>query len=374
MNEISLRPLRFELAPAMRRLAVATAIAVGLACAAFAATSLWRSVGASESTENAYVKGDLTYVSTKVSGYVLSVETENNRLVGPGQIVLRIDPRDYAIAVEQSRAAIARAQADVAQIDAQTAVQQTRIGIAAAVEASARASTARANNDSERAERLVGIGGTSRADYDRARNEQVARASSLDEAQGQSKGARQQLNVLRAQRQAAEAALLAAQAQLEKAESDLAATIIRAPREGRIAARNARPGEYLSTGSRIMAVVPTRGLWVEAYLKETQIGRLEPGNRVTVRVDALPGMQFHGTLESISNGSGSEMSLIPPDNATGNFTKIVRRFPVRVLLDDGQPGMDRLGIGMSVTPRFEIGSQNHQSGREFPPIHDGVQS
>ncbi|MDB5857895.1 MAG: HlyD family secretion protein [Ramlibacter sp.] len=374
MNETSLRPSGFNLPPAMRRLAVAAAIAVGLASAAFAATSLWRSVRASESTENAYVKGDLTYVSTKVSGYVLSVETENNRLVGPGQIVLRIDPRDYEVAVEQSRAAIARAQADVAQIDAQTALQQTRIGIAAAVEASARASTARANKDSERAERLVGVGGTSRADYDRALNEQVARASSLDEAQGQSKGARQQLNVLKAQRQAAEAALLAARAQLAKAESDLAATIIRAPREGRIAARNARPGEYLSVGSRVMAVVPTRGLWVEAYLKETQVGRLEPGSRVRVRVDALPGMQFCGTLESISNGSGSEMSLIPPDNATGNFTKIVRRFPVRVLFDDGQPGMDRLGIGMSAIPRFETGSQEHRSGQECPPRHDGVQS
>jgi len=340
----------------LRRALLAAGICALLAGATYALQTGWHRYGDTERTDNAYVKGDLTYVATKVSGYVTRVDTENNQRVAPGQVLVQIDPRDYQAAVDEARAAVARATADLAQMTAQVALQRTKIQVAAVATTAARASDQRATADFQRAQRLVDQGGVSRLEFDRARNEQSSRLAELASAQGRERQEQQQLAVLEAQRQAAQAALGAAQARLARAGNDLAATTIRAPREGLVAARNVRPGEYLGAGTRLMAVVPTQGLWVEAYLKETQIGRLQRGDRVQIDVDALPELHLCGRLESLSNSSGSELALIPPDNATGNFTKIVRRFPVRIALDPGQPGLDRLGLGMSVAPRFAIGS------------------
>jgi membrane fusion protein (multidrug efflux system) len=162
------------------------------------------------------------------------------------------------------------------------------------------------------------------------------------------------------------AALRGAEAKLFRAVNDLDATTIRAPREGLIAGRNVRVGEYVTTSARLMAVAPTRNLWVEANLRETQLSRVRPGDRVRIEVDAVRDRVYCGSVESLSGASGSEFALLPPDNATGNFTKIVRRFTVRILFDPDQPALDRLAGGMSVQPMIAIGS--HADGR----AHRGV--
>nr|WP_274705474.1 HlyD family efflux transporter periplasmic adaptor subunit [Sphingomonas sp. H160509] len=153
-----------------------------------------------------------------------------------------------------------------------------------------------------------------------------------------------------------------------RARADLGRTAIVAPREGRVAARNVRLGEFVNTGTRLLAITPTKGLWVEANLRETQLPRVRPGDRVEVAVDAVPETSFCGVVEGTQGASGSEFAVIPPDNATGNFTKIARRFTVRILLDRDQPSSERLATGMSATPRIALGS--HADGRS----HGGMLS
>jgi membrane fusion protein (multidrug efflux system) len=316
-----------------RRVAIATASVAALGLAIAASYGLWHRVTPFEATDNAYVRGDLTFVAAKVPGYVVEVATENNRRVAPGQVLARIDPRDYQAAVADAEAGLAQQKAGAAQAQAH-----------------------RAGADFARAKDLVGEGAVSRSVYDQAVAEDVRGQSTLAQSLAQGAYARRQLQVLDAQRQANLAAQLGAQAKLFKARNDLSSTVITAPREGLVAARNVRLGEYVGVGTRLMAVAPTKALWIEANLRETQLSRIRAGDRVQIRVDAASDQIFCGTVESLAGASGSEFSVIPPDNATGNFTKIVRRFPVRILFDASQSGLDRLGSGMSVEPRIAIGS------------------
>lgn len=344
-----------------RRLAIATASVAALGIAIAAGYGLWHELTPFESTDNAYVRGDLTFVAAKVPGYVVEVATENNRRVAPGQVLARIDPRDYQAAVADAEATLAQQKAAALQIQAQVQLQDAQILVADAAVAAARAQSRRARADFVRTQDLVGDGAVSRSVFEQSAAEDVRAHSSLAQSLAQAAYARRQLRVLDAQRQANLAAQQGAEAKLFKARSDLSSTAILAPREGLVAARNVRLGEYVGVGTRLMAVAPTRALWIEANLRETQLSRIRAGDRVQIRVDAASDQVFCGTVESLSAASGSEFSVIPPDNATGNFTKIVRRFPVRILFDPHQPGLDRLGSGMSVQPRIAIGS--HASGK-----------
>lgn len=344
-----------------RRVAIAAASVAALGTAIAAGHGPWRQVSPFESTDNAYVRGDLTFVATKVPGYVVEVATENNQRVAPGQILARIDPRDYQAATADAEANLAQQEAAASQIDAQFQLQRAQIEVADAAVATARAQALRARSDFARAKDLVGDGAVSRSVYEQSTAEDVRARSAVIQSLAQAAFARRQLAVLEAQRQANHAAQQGAEAKLFKARNDLSSTVITAPREGLVAARNVRLGEYVGVGTRLMAVAPTRALWVEANLRETQISRIRAGDRVQIRVDAANDQVFCGTVESLSAASGSEFSVIPPDNATGNFTKIVRRFPVRILFDPRQQGLDRLGSGMSVEPRIAIGS--HASGK-----------
>lgn len=355
-NTPSAPSVRQVILHASHRILAASAIVLTLGGLVYGAYALWHGATPYERTENAYVKGDLTYVATKVSGYVLSVDTENNRKVEAGQQLLRIDPKDYEAAVADAESAVALASATLEQIGAQQTLQATQIRIAQATVTSARAQAARNLADFRRAQSLVQQGGVSRALYDQASAEHVRAASALNQNEAQAEYAKQQLTVLQAQREAAQASRDSALARLDKARNDLAATTVVAPREGRVAGRNVRLGEYVAVGTRLMAVAPTQGLWVEANLKETQLARIRPGDRVSVRVDAIPDARYCATVESVAGASGSEFAVIPPDNATGNFTKIVRRFTVRIILDPQQPGLDRLGTGMSAVPTIAIDS------------------
>jgi membrane fusion protein (multidrug efflux system) len=344
-----------------RRVVIATASVAILGIAIAASHGVWGDLSPFEATDNAYVRGDLTFVSAKVPGYVVEVATENNRRVAPGQVLAKIDPRDYQAAVADAQATLAQQKAAALQIDAQFQLQQAQIEVADAAVATARAQASRAHSDYSRANDLVGDGAVSRSVYEQATAEDVRARSAVTQSQALAAYARRQVAVLDAQREANRAAQEGAQAKLFKASNDLSSTIITAPREGLVAARNVRLGEYVGVGTRLMAVAPTRALWIEANLRETQLSRIRAGDRVQIRVDAAHDQVFCGSVESLSAASGSEFSVIPADNATGNFTKIVRRFPVRILFDPGQPGLERLGSGMSVEPRIAVNS--HVSGK-----------
>lgn len=320
------------------------------------------------STDNAYVKGDVTFLSPKVPGYVTAVLTENDRQVAPGQALVEIDPTDYRSAVADAEAAVAQAEAALRQTAAQQKLQQAQIRVADAGILAAQATAGKTRADFARSDALVGQGAVSRQLFESAQADNIRASSGVTQSQAQADYARKQLGVLDAQRLTGEAQLASARARLLRAKADLGRTQITAPREGRVAARNVRLGEFVNTGTRLLAITPTRGLWVEANLRETQLGRIRAGDRVELAVDAVPDRHFCGVVEGVQGASGSEFSVIPPDNATGNFTKIVRRFTVRILLDSGQPELERLATGMSITPRIAVGS--HRDGKS----HGGLLS
>jgi membrane fusion protein (multidrug efflux system) len=354
------------LSPALQRLLVAASATLGAGIVIFGGYALWHGVTPFEKTDNAYIKGDLTFVSTKVPGFVTAVLTENNQRVALGQVLARIDTRDFEAAERDAEALVAQQRAALAQLDAQEQLQRSQIRVADAAVASAHAQARRAQEEFVRASALVDEGGVSRSIFETAESERVRTRAALDQATAQAAYSRNQLDVIAAQRQSVGAALRGAEAKLFRARNDLEATTIKAPREGLIAGRNVRVGEYVTASARLMAVAPTQDLWVEAHLRETQLSRIRPGDRVRIDVDAVRGQAYCGSVESVSGTSGSEFALLPPDNATGNFTKIVRRFTVRILLDAGQPALDRLAGGMSVEPMIAIGS--HVDGR----AHRGV--
>lgn len=353
---------------AARRVAVAFLVA-GVATAAVAA--LYDTTPGSSgfiSTDNAFLKGDVTFISPKVPGYVTAVETENDQLVKAGQVLVRIDSTDYRSAVADAEAAVAQQHAALRQIAAQRALQAAQIEVADSSVVAARAMQLRTGADFARSDALVGEGAISRQLFEASRAENVRAVSGVAQSRAQATFARRQIGVLDAQTLAVGAQLQSAEAKLLRARADLGRTAIVAPREGRVAARNVRLGEFVNTGTRLLAITPTKGLWVEANLRETQLPRVRPGDRVEVAVDAVPDTRFCGVVEGTQGASGSEFAVIPPDNATGNFTKIARRFTVRILLDRDQPSSERLATGMSATPRIALGS--HADGRS----HGGMLS
>lgn len=352
---------RTAMSPMLKRLIVAGSAIVSSGALIYGFYAVWSGVTPFETTDNAYTKGDLTFVATKVQGYVTEVLTENHHRVAPGQVLARIDSRDFEAAMLDAQATVSQQHAALIQLDAQERLQRSQILIADAAVSSAKAQRERGEEEFRRAAALVDEGGVSRSLYEAAVAERIRTRAAFDQAVAQSQFARNQLAVIAAQRQSVTAALGGAEAKLIRARNDLDATTIRAPREGRIAGRNVRVGEFVNASTRLMAVAPTQGLWIEAHLRETQLSRIRPGDRVRIDVDALREYPFCGTVESLSAASGAEFALLPPDNATGNFTKIVRRFTVRILLDPAQPGLDRLGSGMSVRPMIAIGS--HADGR-----------
>ena len=317
-----------------------------------------------ESTDDAYVGGNVTFVAPQVSGYVTQVLTEDDRTVAPGQVLVRIDPTDYVSAVAGARAAIASGEAQIARVDAEMDLQQAQIRVADAGTEAAQAALVKAAADYGRSDALVNNGTVSRQVGDDALAEKVRARAALTESRAMAKAARKQVAVLDAEQQSALAAIQEARARLARAEADLRRTAIVAPREGRVAARNVRVGEYVSPGTRLLAITPTKDLWVDANMRETQLDRIRKGDRVQFTVDAIRDRRFCGTVEGIQGASGSDLSVLPADNATGNFTKIVRRFPIRIRLDADQPGIDRLSAGMSVLPMIAVddGSRGHLLG------------
>jgi membrane fusion protein, multidrug efflux system len=300
------------------------------------------------STNNAYVRGDVTPLSPRISGYVTEVLIEDNQAVQAGDILFRIDDRDYRARVDQAAAGVATRRALVANLTSRIELQRAVIEQAAAALQGAEADADRAGRDFARIAELTDHGWASQQRNDQVKADHLRARAKIGEAQASLAATKRQMDVLESQRPQLLADVAAANAALELAQIELDSTAVRAPADGWVGERQARVGQYVRPGTLLVAVVPQH-FWVVANFKETQIPSLNSGDRVSITVDGVPHARFTGRLESFSPASGAQFALLPPDNATGNFTRITQRIPVKITLDEGQPGFDRLRPGMSAT-------------------------
>lgn len=311
--------------------------------------------GNGKGTDNAYVRSDVTPVSTKVSGLIAEVLVADNQEVRAGDILFRIDDRDYRARVDQARAALTARRAAVASLDSSLALHRTAIGQARAAVRTAGAEADRSTRELARIEALRSEGWVTRARGDEAVASSEKALAGVAGAQAALSGAHDQVALVESQRPQLLADVEAAEAALRVAEIDLESTVVRAPADGRVAERQARKGQYVRPGTQLIALV-SRKVWVVANFKETQLREMRAGERVTLTVDAVPGRLFEGQVESLSPASGAQFALLPPDNATGNFTRIVQRIPIRIMLRPGQTGIAELRPGMSARVRREEAS------------------
>jgi len=334
-----------------------------------------------QSTNDAYVRGDITNISARVTGYAVDVLVDDNMPVKAAQVIARIDPRDFRMSVERSQAALDQAKASLDQIGAQRELQKSKILVAEAALRSAQAQTKNAELALERAATLAARSYATQASVDADTAAAAQARSAVDQAQANIAFEREQLVVIdsneagaRAQIESAEAALLSAKFALEDTE-------VWAPIDGIVASRKTRVGEYVTAGTRMLSIVPVSDLWIEANYRETQIGRMKVGDPARVSVDTHPGQPLCGYVASIAPASGSEFALIPPDNATGNFTKIVRRFTARIRFNASEANAVLVRPGMSVETEVAVSTEDNapaakrarRIGCSFDPGHDMVE-
>ncbi len=319
----------------LRRRLVKLGLAVVLLAGAGLGGSWWWSVGRFlQETENAYVQGDVAVLGFRVDGHVQAIRVADNQRVARGDVLLELDPALYQARAAQAEASLADAAGAVTTLGEQLALQAAQVHVSEAVLAQARAEQGRANADAQRYQGLAAQGWSSRQTEERARADGLKAAAAIASAEAQLAVAHQQVAVLHAQGRQAEARRDQAEAALRLARIDLAQTVLRAPFDGLVGNRAAQLGQYVRPGQNLIAVAPPpERQWVVANFKETQLARFHPGTPVRVRVDALGGLELHGRVDSLAPATGSLFSLLPPENATGNFTKIVQRVPVRVVLD-----------------------------------------
>jgi membrane fusion protein (multidrug efflux system) len=347
-DKISLHPSR----QAVRRAALGLALALGIAAAGDLGYGYLTTGRYLESTDDAYVKADSTIIAPRVSGYIATVLVSDNEKVKAGQMLARIDDRDFKAALDQARADVAAADALVRNLDAQLALQQPIIEQGSADVTAAEANLKFAQEERARYDELMksGSGTIQRAQQTDA----ALRASTaqLQRAQSGLVAAQRKVDVLTTQRAQSVAQLEHARAVAEQASLNLSYTDITAPVDGTVGARSLRVGQYVQAGTQLMAVVPLDAVYVVANFKETQLTHVRAGQPAELRIDSFRGQTLHGHVDSLSPASGLEFALLPPDNATGNFTKIVQRVPVKIVFDDNRlAGL--LRPGMSAVPTID---------------------
>ncbi|KAA1183782.1 HlyD family secretion protein [Rhizobium tropici] len=336
----------------VKRGILAAALLAGVAFGADFGYRYWTVGRFIESTDDAYVKADYTTIAPKVAGYIKEVLVNDNDTVKTGQVLARIDDRDFQAALSQAKADLKAADAAITNIDAQILLQQSLIGQAKATLDASQASLDYAQSDAARQARLIsnGAGTQSRAEETQSASKQAAAAVERDQAA--LVAAQNKVPVLQTQRDQAVAQRDRAAAAVQQAELNLSYTNIVAAVDGTVGARSIRVGQYVTSGTQLMAVVPLHSVYVVANFKETQLTYVRPGQSVEIKVDSFPDINIKGHVDSLSPASGLEFSLLPPDNATGNFTKIVQRIPVKIVIDDEHlAGL--LRSGMSVEPEID---------------------
>ena len=340
-----------------RLLTVSAAVAL-LAGAGWYGWDYWRVGRFLVSTDDAYVKADNTTVAPKVSGYVSEVLVGDNEPVKAGQVLARIDARDFTVALDQAKADVVAAEAAVTSKRAQLEVQQAVIAAAKATLDVDTAAETFAGQENKRYSDLAktGFGSVQNAQLAQSRDASALAAIERDNANLAS--AQKQLELLKAEIAQAVAASSRAEAIERQAELNLGYTTIAAPINGVVGNRTLRAGQFVTAGTQLMSLVPTDAVYVVANFKETQLTDVRSGQPVNIAVDMFPGQAVRGHVDSLAPASGQEFALLPPDNATGNFTKVVQRIPVKIVLDDNT-GAIELRPGMSVIPTIQ--TQVHSS-------------
>jgi membrane fusion protein (multidrug efflux system) len=335
-----------------RRPLAAASGALLLAGALGAGYLWWDQASHFQSTDDAFIASRPVALAPKVAGYVTRVPVTDNQHVAAGQVIARIDDRDYVVALDQARAQQAVAEANIKNIDAQMVMQQAQIAANQAQVAQAQAALTFAQQQSARYAQLARKGAGSVQNAQQYDSQLAQQQAAVKTAEAGLEVARRQVGALQAQRQSAVAALAQAQAQVDQAKLNLDYTVVRAARPGRVVNLTAEPGEFAAAGTNLAMFVPDE-IWVTANFKENQLDDMRPGQKATLEIDAYPEREFRGHVASIQPGSGTAFSLLPAQNATGNYVKIVQRVPVKIVIDN-PPKDVALGPGMSVVPSVRI--------------------
>lgn len=301
-----------------------------------------------ESTDDAYLKGNITIITPKVTGYVTDIMIRDNQSVKKGDVIAQIDQRDFKARVSETHAAAEALKARLVTLENQYLSQGEAIKEAAAGVNAAKATLARAEKEFKRTSALIKDGAISEQLHDQAVSEHKNALAAVQKSQAMYDAATIQLKVVEAQTSEAKAQLKKAEATVELAEIDLLNTTIIAPKDGIVGNRGVQVGQLARPGLSLIHFVPDNEIWIEANFKETQIGKMKAGQKVKISIDTFSGHAFKGVVDSLAPASGSEFSILPPENATGNFTKIVRRIPVKILFDKDtdlsllKPGMSSI--------------------------------
>ena len=333
-----------------RKLLLAGAAVVALAGASWYGYDYWTVGQYLVSTDDAYVKADNTTIAPKVSGYLNQVLVADNEHVKAGQVLARIDDRDFRVALDQARADVQASNATISSKEAQLDVQQAVIKAARATLDVDQANLTFAAQDNKRYTDLAATGSGSVQNAQQAQSRIASAQATLERDTANLASALKQIDLLKAEIVQAKAAAARAEAVQHQAELNLGYTNVVSPIDGVVGNRSLRVGQFVQAGTQLMAIVPTDGAYVVANFKETQLTNVKSGQAVDIEVDMFPGQVVHGHVDSIAPASGQEFALLPPDNATGNFTKVVQRIPVKIALDAGHGSAIALRPGMSVIP------------------------
>ncbi|WP_322102797.1 HlyD family secretion protein [Paraburkholderia sp. J41] len=365
-----------EAAAAPKKRGAKRPILIGLGIVALIAAAIygahWWMVGRFiESTDDAYLQADSVTIAPKVSGYVTDVYVADNQTVKAGDPLVKLDARQYQVALDQSLATVDARNADIEHAQAQIEQQRANIAQAEAQQQVAQVSLRHARDEVARYAPLAATGAetTERLAELTSTRDQAQATLAADAAAVTA--ARSQISALTAQLSQARAQLEAARANAAQSQLDLDNTVVKSALAGRIGDRTVRVGQYVQPGTRMLTVVPVQQTYLTANFKETQIGRMRVGQPVELRVDALPGHTLHGVVDSFSPGTGAQFALLPPENATGNFTKIVQRVPVRIRLQTGPETRAVLLPGMSVNVDVDTRSAREDDRRIEQENHRG---
>jgi len=337
----------------LRRLGILGAVLASLSGGAWAGHEWWTAGRYIETTDDAYVGGNVTTIAPHVRGFVAEVTVADNEHVRADQVLVRLDPRDFQAALDHAAAVVTARTTEVEGLRARHTLQQSTIRQQEADHAAKAARAAFTTQDAERYRTLAHTNAVSRQDAQLSGTLDQEARSAVSSSAAAVEAARQQLKVLEAQIAAARAAEAEARSDLRAAQLDLSYTEIRSPIDGYVGNRAAQVGAYVEPGAYLVSIIPAAGLWVEANFKEDQLARIRPGQTASVVADVLPHHSFRGRVLSLARGTGAVFSVIPPENATGNFTKIVQRVPVRIALDPQDSDLEMLRPGLSITARLD---------------------
>jgi len=328
-------------------------------------TYIWWSVGRFiESTDDAYVGGDVTVIAPKVAGFISKLAVVDNQRVHVGDLLVKLDDRDYLAALAKANAAVAIQQAALTNLHASRHLQEAVVEQAQATIAAADAEIVRTRDDRVRFTRLLKDSAVSVQESQKAEAEWKEAIAVGEKSRAGLVAAQRQLEVIDTQKQQVLAALEQAIAEWDLARLNVSYTELRAPIDGIVGNRSAQEGAYATTGSQLISLVPARGLWIDANFKESQLARIRPGSPATVKVDSIRGRVFRGRVLSVAPATGAQFSVLPPENATGNFTKIVQRVAVRIGLDDEGETFGQLRPGLSVIAKVNTLSPAHSGASE----------